>query len=205
MNENSSSWLIWVAVAVGFVLLLGIGVAIGNSADNTGDTVRASSWADDVCGTVGAWEGQLEAIGDSVNLSNVGARRSDGASGDSVEGTIYVRQAVDRAIQATNDTLQEGLRRAGIPEGNGGVQASAALLDWAQVTENALIAAETSMRDKPNTTSAAFASLGTAVKALESSAVLGRAAFVTAAATDPAIADALTGSRNCSKLMEDQP
>ncbi len=193
------------AVAVGFVLLLGIGVAIGNSADNTGDTVRASSWADDVCGTVGAWEGQLEAIGDSVNLSNVGARRSDGASGDSVEGTIYVRQAVDRAIQATNDTLQEGLRRAGIPEGNGGVQASAALLDWAQVTENALIAAEASMREKPNTTSAAFASLGTAVKALESSAVLGRAAFVTAAATDPAIADALTGSRNCSKLMEDQP
>ena len=203
--KDSSSWLIWVAVAVGFVLLLGIGVAIGNSADKTGDTVRASNWADDVCGAVGAWEGQLEAIGDSINLSNVGARRNDGGSGDSVEGTIYVRQAVDRARQATNDTLQEGLRRAGIPEGNGGVQASAALLDWAQVTENALIAAEQSMRQKPNTTSAAFASLGTAVKALESSAVAGRAAFVTAAATDPAIADALTGSRNCSKLMEDQP
>ena len=200
-----STWLIYVACAVGFVLLLGIGVAISDGADHKGDTVKASNWADDVCGTVGSWEGQLEAIGDDVKLSNVGARQSDGASGDSVEGTIYVRQAVDRAIQATNDTLQEGLRRAGIPEGNGGAQAAAALLDWAQVTENALLAAQQSMRQKPNTTSAAFASLGTAVKALESSAVAGRAAFVTAAATDPAIADALTGSRNCSKLMEDQP
>ena len=81
-----------------------------------------------MCGTVGSWEGQLEAIGDDMKLSNVGARQNDGGSGDSVEGTIYVRQAVDRAIQATNDTLQKGLRRAGIPEGNGGAQASAALL-----------------------------------------------------------------------------
>jgi hypothetical protein len=180
-------------------------VAAFGGDDNTGETVRVSSWADDVCGTVGAWEGQVEAIGDEVELSNVGARRNDGGSGDHVEGTLYVRGAIERALDATNETLQEGLKRAGFPDVPQGRQASTILQDWAQDTENGLLIARATLRGEPNTTSAAFRSLGVAVAALERSAVEGRAAFRQVAALDQELADALDDRGNCRRLMEDQP
>jgi len=85
---------------------------IGKGRHNTGEIVRTSRWADDVCSTTGAWEGELEGIRDELGKSNFAARPSDGGSGDSVEGTISVREAVDCAIRATTDTLQERLKRA---------------------------------------------------------------------------------------------
>ena len=116
--------LVWIgAILAGVIVVTGVVAAIGNT-DNTGETVRASKWADDVCGTTGAWEGQLEGIRDEMSASNFAARQNDGGSGDSVEETISVREAVDRAIRATTDTLQEGLTRAGIPDANQGSKAS---------------------------------------------------------------------------------
>ena len=60
--------------------------------------MRASNWAEDVCGTIGAW-GQIEAIADEVRTANAAVRPNDGGSGDSVEGTIFVRTAITCAIQ----------------------------------------------------------------------------------------------------------
>ena len=51
----------------------------------------AGAWADDVCGAVGAWEGQLEAIGDELDAQQRRRAAHDGGSGDAVEGTVYVR------------------------------------------------------------------------------------------------------------------
>src|SRR3954465_12818913 len=102
------------AVIAGVIVLSALVGAASNGRDHTGETVRASGWADDVCGTTGAWEGQLEAIRDEMSASNFAARQNDGGSGDSVEESISVREAVDRAIRATTDTLQTGLERAGI-------------------------------------------------------------------------------------------
>jgi hypothetical protein len=195
---------IWIAVVVGVVVVTAAAAAVGGR-DHTGDTVRASTWADDVCGSVGAWEGQLEDIGDELKLSNVGARRNDGGSGDQVEGTVYVRGAIDRAIQATDQTLQEGLKRSGNPDVGAGERASLILRTWAQQTENGLRVVEDRLDHKPNTTSAAFASLGASVAVLERSAVQGRAAFRRVSGLDSQLADALDGSRNCRDLMKDQP
>jgi hypothetical protein len=178
--------------------------AVGGN-DNTGETVRVSSWADDVCGTVGAWEGQLEVIGDELKQSNFGARRNDGGSGDAVEETLYVRGAIERALDATDVTLQEGLKRAGYPDVAQGRAASAILRDWAQETENGLLVARATLRHDPNTTSAAFASLGAAVATLERSAIAGRAAFRQVAALDQELADELENSGNCRDLMKEQP
>ena len=163
-----STWLIYVACAVGFVLLLGIGVAISDGADNKGDTVKASNWADDVCGTVGSWEGQLEAIGDDVKHEQR-RRASITTAPPATPSRARSTSARPSTVRSRPPTTRcrRDCERAGIPEASGGAQAAAALLDWAQLTENALLAAEQSMRQKPNTTSAAFASLGTAVKALE--------------------------------------
>lgn len=194
-----------VAVVVGIVVVSGVVAAIGNGRDNSGETVRAARWADDVCGTVGSWEGQLEGIRDELRLGNLGARRSDGGTGDSVEQTISVRSAVDRAIAATNQTLQEGLKRAGIPDANKGAQAAAVLHDWAQRTETNLRVAKAQLKQKPTSPSEAFAALGPPVAALAKSALDGRASFKQVAALDPALADALGGSRNCRDLTKEQP
>ena len=130
-------WVLAVVLVVGLGVILGVSAAVAND-DNTGQTVSADDWADDVCGAVGAWAGQLEAIRDELDQSNYAARRNDGGSGDSVERTLVVRVAIDRAIQSTNDTLRQGLKRAGSPEGAGGQAASLALRGWALKTERDL-------------------------------------------------------------------
>jgi hypothetical protein len=197
--------LVWIgAILAGVIVVTGVVAAVGNS-DNTGETVRASSWADDVCGTTGAWEGQLEAIRDEMRASNFAARQNDGGSGDSVEETISVREAVDRAIRATTDTLQRGLERAGIPDANQGSKASATLLTWANRTEENLRIAKALLKEKPSSPAEAFGNLVPPAAALARSALEGRAAYKRVAALDPALADALNGSRNCRDLMKEAP
>jgi hypothetical protein len=197
--------LVWIgAILAGVIVVTGVVAAVGSS-DKTGETVRASSWADDVCGTTGAWEGQLEAIRDEMSASNFAARQNDGGSGDSVEQTISVREAVDRAIRATTDTLQTGLERAGIPDANQGSKASATLLTWANKTEENLRLAKGLLKEKPNSPAEALGNLVPPAAALARSAVEGRAAYKRVAALDPALADALDGSRNCRDLMKETP
>ncbi len=198
--------LVWIGVFVaGAILVSAVVAAVDNGSDHAGETVRAASWADDVCGTTGAWEGQLEAIRDEMRASNFGARRSDGGSGDSVEQTISVREAVDRAIRATTDTLQEGLKRAGIPDASSGAQAAATLRNWAEQTEKNLRIAKAQLKQKPGSPADAFALLGPPVRALSLSALQGRAAFGRVAELDPELGDALDGSRNCRDLRKDAP
>ena len=198
-------WVLALVIGLaGALVLSAIVGAADNGRDQTDETVRVESWADDVCGTVGAWEGQMEAIGDELELSNVGARRNDGGSGDHVEGTVYVRGAIDRAIEATDQTLQEGLKRAGYPDVSQGRQASAIMRDWAQSTENGLRVSEATLDDEPNSTTAAFRALGLSVASLERSAIEGRAAFARVGALDSELADALDSRGNCRRLKEDQ-
>ena len=105
------------------------------AATTPAETVRAEVWADDVCGTVGAWQGQLKDIREELRHNNWAARRSDGSSGDSQEQVVTVHDAVDRAMRATQETLQEGLKRAGIPDVGQGEQASLIVRQWAERTE----------------------------------------------------------------------
>jgi hypothetical protein len=195
----------WLAVLAGIVAVLVLGAIVAEGQDNTGETVRTSAWADDVCGTVGTWEGQLEDIGNDVALSNVGARPNDGGSGDHVEGTLYVREALGRVIDATNETLQEGLKRAGAPDVAQGEAASLILRNWAQQTENDLHAVRVLLKESPNTTAAAFRGLGATVAVIERSAVAGRAAFRQVAALDSELASAIEDENNCEELMREEP
>jgi hypothetical protein len=198
--------LFWIgAIVIGVIVLSGFVAAVGNGRDNTGETVRSSRWADDVCGTTGAWEGELEAIRDEMRKSNYATRQNDGGSGDSVEQTIFVREAVDRAIRATTDTLQKGLKRAGQPDANQGAQASTTLLTWANTTEKNLRVAKALLKEKPRSPAEAFGNLVPPAAALAVSAVQGRAAYKRVAALDPALADALNSSRNCRDVQKSAP
>lgn len=186
------------------VIMAATGIAAGNGRDHSGETVRASKWADDVCGTVGAWQGQLKDIREELRHNNWAARRSDGYTGDAQEEVVTIHGAVDSAISATQETLQEGLKRAGIPDTSQGAGAAAILRDWADQTEHNLRIAKGHIKQKPTSVSEAFASLIPPVTALAASAVQGRAAFKKAAALDSEVGAALT-SRNCGRLLGKQP
>lgn len=193
------------ACILGVIVLMAVtGVAAGNGRDHSGETVRANSWANDVCGTVGAWQGQLKDIREELRHNNWAARRSDGYTGDAQEEVVTISGAVDSAISATQNTLQEGLKRAGIPDTSNGAGAAAILRDWADQTEHNLRVAKGHIKQKPTSVSEAFASLIPPVTALATSAVQGRAALKKAAALDSEVGAALT-SRNCGRLLEKQP
>jgi hypothetical protein len=199
-------WWAWVIVIlVGWGVIAAVSAGVSSGRDHTGETVRASQWAQAVCGTTGAWEGDLEAIRDEISKNNYAARQNDGGTGDSVEGNISIREGVDRAIRATTDVLQEGIKRAGIPDASQGEAASALLRSWAEQTEENLRLAKTQLKVKPESPAEAFANLGPPVRALAISALQGREAFRSAAALDPEIADAIDGSRHCRDLMREDP
>ena len=193
------------SIVLGVLVVTAVIAAADNGRDHTGDTVRTSGWANDVCGTVGSWEGDIEGIRNELRDSDFAARRDDGGSGDSVEQRVTLRSAVDRAIRATETTLQEGLKRAGIPDATNGSQASQILQSWAQRTETNLRVAKSELRQKPDSPAAAFAALLAPANALARSALDGRAAFKKVAALDPAFADAIDGSGNCRRLMKEAP
>lgn len=196
---------VWLAVLGGFLVLLLVSVVVAEGRDNEGETVRPERWADDVCDVIGAWEGQLEVVADEIDLSSVAVRRHDGGSGDEVEGTIHVRDAVDRAVQATNDTLHEGLTRAGSPDVADGDEAASILADWARSTEARLRIVRNALEVTPNTTATAFGGLAAAVVVLENAAEAGREAFAAVAELDPELADAIEGERSCQELRSEEP
>jgi hypothetical protein len=198
-------WVWVIVILVGVVALTGVVAAATSPRDHTGDTVRPSTWANDVCGVVGAWEGDLHAIRDEYQRNSYAARQHDGGSADSVEGRVTLREAVDRAIRATQDTLQEGLKRAGNPDVPTGPHASATLRAWAQRTERNLRIAKQELKHKPTSTSEAYTLVVTQASALVRSIQDGEAAFAQVAKLDPALADAFNSSKNCQELKEGQP
>jgi hypothetical protein len=194
-------WVIGILLGLGLLLIL---VAAGNGRDNTGETVRTQAWADDVCRTVGAWEGSLKDIRKELQKSNYGARNSDGSTGDTLENTVSVRLAVDKAIIATKQTLRHGLQRAGAPDSPQGAKAAAAMRAWALQTEaNLLVARQQLKHDPPKSSiaSQAFELLSAPVTALARSAVQGRATVKAVAALDPALGDAFQRSGTCRRLQ----
>src|SRR4029079_4406253 len=104
------------ACILGVIVLMGVSAAASGGRDHSGEQVRANKWADDVCGTIGAWQGQLKGVRDELRHNNWAARRSDADTGDAQEDFVTIHGAVDSMISATQETLQEGLKRAGIPD-----------------------------------------------------------------------------------------
>lgn len=193
-------WL-WVPIIlVGVVAVCAAAALASDGRDHSGQTVRASAWADDVCGTVGAWDGAIEDLRDEISHNSYGARANDGGSGDSVESNIFVRAAITRAIRATNDVLQEGLERAGTPDTSQGQAAAGVLRAWAAATEIKLRAIRQSLRHDPTSVGASYTALVDASTVLQRSIASARAAFTLVSQTDTDLGSAIKGSDNCSTL-----
>jgi hypothetical protein len=192
-------FLALVVGTIGALVLIAVLVGIAADEDNSTKIVTLERWTEDTCGTVATYKGQLEAIGDDLRRSRPGLRDNDCGSGDHVEASVDVRDAIDRALQGAG-TLQEGLLRAGIPDAREGGEASLILRTWAQELEDDLRASQVGFDDSVADSTLAYDQLRAATAALGASIAEGRRAYQEVLALDSAYEDAFTGERACNDL-----
>ena len=78
--------LTWViGIAVGLVLVLVVTGAIGHRNDRE-DTVTAGEWAQNVCGTVGVWRGELKSIVEDVRTPSAVAPSGEEPQSETPQG-----------------------------------------------------------------------------------------------------------------------
>jgi hypothetical protein len=120
-----------------------------------------------------------------------------------VEGNVFIRAVITRAIRATNDVLQEGIKRAGTPDTSHGQAAALVLRGWAERTEIQLRAIRRSLKQDPHSVESSYTALTDASLVLQRSIAVGHQAFESLGLTDTDLGDAISGSSTCRTLTEE--
>ncbi len=192
----------WALAAVGVIAVIIVAAAIGGR-DKSDETVPAGEWAQSVCGAVGVWRGELEAIIDDIRdpaaVGNTGDDEPQSETPQSRRG--FIRAGLEVAVQAT-DTLVEGIDNAGAPDTPQGQQAAQQVSDWAGSSKDDLEEAQDSLDAEADTLEDAIRQLTTAAGALGTTLASGVRTFTAVAASDPAIAAALRDSSTCQELRK---
>ena len=128
MKRGPLTWI--VGIAVGVVLVLGVTALIGNR-DKQGETVTAAEWAQNTCGSVGAFRGEMESIVEDIRTPSAVIASGEEPQSETPQGrTGFIRVGMERGVQATK-TLVEGVDNAGIPDTAEGEEAARRVSAWA--------------------------------------------------------------------------
>jgi hypothetical protein len=195
--------LAWIlAVVAGVALVIVVTALIGNR-DESDETVPAGEWAQSVCGTVGVWRGELDAIVEDIRtpaaVGDTGFTEPQSETPQSRRG--FIRAGLERAVQAT-DTVVDGIDNAGTPDTPQGAQAAQQISDWASSSKDDLEQAQDSLDEEADTLEDAIRQVTTAAGALGTTLASGVKTLVDVAATDPALAAALRESSTCQVLRD---
>jgi hypothetical protein len=195
--------LTWIGVAVGVVLVLGVTGLIGNR-DESGEPVTAGEWAQNTCGAVGVWRGEIEAIVDDIRTpSSTSTAGGEEPQSETPQGRAgFVRKGLERAVQAT-ETLVEGIDNAGIPDTAQGEEAAGLVSDWADSALGDLEDAEDSLDEEADSLEASIEQLTEAAGAIASTLGSGVQIIADIAQLDPEVASALQESSTCQQLREE--
>jgi hypothetical protein len=196
--------LVWLVVAAGVVAVLLVTVAIGNN-DKSGETVSAGEWAQSVCGAVGTWRGEMEAIVESVRTpASRGTLGVEEPQSQTPQGrTGLVRDGLESAVQAT-DTLVEGIDNAGTPDTSQGAEAAQKVSDWADSSRDELDKAQDSLDEEAETLEQAITQFRGAAGAVGTTLASGVQTFAQVAQLDPLLVGAFEDSSTCQQLREEQ-
>jgi hypothetical protein len=195
-------WVVWVGVLVGLVVLIGIGAAIGGD-DDTDETVTALEWADNVCGTVLVWRGEMESIVDGVRAAGQAGTSGTESGAQSPQGRSgSVLTGLEQALLAT-ETMVEGIARAGVPDTPEGETAAQGLESWASDSVDEIEDAQNALEEDVDTTSEEIERLSDAVGTIVAVYASGGQAVADAAVADPELGSALRDSEKCEQLREE--
>ena len=196
-------WLWVVVIVAGIVAVTGVVALVGRD-DNKGQTVSAGDWADDVCGSVAVWRGEIELVVDSIrNPEAGGSLGAEEPQSETPQGrTALIRDGLERTVRATA-TMITGIDNAGVPDTPQGEQATNAISGWADATRNDLEDAQDSLDQEADTLADAIAQLTDAARAITGAVTSGVKAVADVARTDPELAAALRDSSTCQQLREE--
>ena len=128
MGRGPLTWI--VGIAVGVVLVLGVTALIGNR-DDSGEPVTAGEWAQNVCGAVGVWRGEIEAIVEDIRTPSASSTAGEEPQSETPQGrTGFVREGLERGVQAT-ETHGRGRRQRRHPRHRGWRGGGERVSDWA--------------------------------------------------------------------------
>ena len=195
--------LVWILVAVGILALILATVAIGSR--DEGEPVTATEWAQNICGAVGAWRGELESIVDDVRKApSRGATGTEEPQSETKQGrTALVRQGLERAIEATK-TMVDAVAHAGVPQSqNGGEAAADEISNWADSAVDNLEEAEDSLDDEPESIQTAMEQYANAAEAIAETLVSGARTLAEIGRANPELAAAFRSSSTCRQLPQE--
>jgi hypothetical protein len=195
-------WVVWVGILAGVVVLIGIVAAVGGD-DDTEETVSALEWADNVCGTVFVWRGEMESIVDGVRSAGDTSASGGESGAESPQGRSgSARTGLEQALLAT-ETMVEGIALAGIPDTPNGQDVADALASWADDAVDQLEDAQDALAEDTDTTSEKLERLAGAVGTIVEVYASGRQAVAEAAVDDPELLSALRESEKCEQLADE--
>lgn len=195
-------WVTWVAILAGIVLLVLVTAAIGNR-DESGETVSAGKWAQNVCGAVGVWRGELEATVEDVRTPSSAAPGVEEPQSETPQGrTGFVRKGVERAVQAT-DTLIEGIENAGVPDVDQGQEAADIANRWAQSTKDEFEEAQDALEDEADDLADAVDQFTAAARSIAVALTGGVQALADIVRLSPELTQALAASSTCREVREE--
>jgi hypothetical protein len=194
--------LFWIiAIVAGIVAVIGVAALLGD--DDSGDTVAGGEWAQSVCGTVGVWRGELEAIVEDIRTPTSAGTGSEEPQSETPQGrTGFVRQGLERAIQAT-ETMVEGVENSGTPDTAQGEDVAQLVSSWADSAVDDLEDAEESLDEEADSLEESIRQLTGAVGAIGSVLASGTQTVADIARADPELTDALRDSSTCQELREE--
>ena len=197
-----SGWLVAAGIAAGLVVLLGVVALIGGD-DDSGETVSAQEWADNVCGTVLVWRGEMESIVDGVRSAGGSGTAGSESGAESPQGESgSVRTGLEQALLAT-ETMVEGVSRAGIPDTPNGQDAADGLSGWADGAVDEIERAQDALGEETDSTSDELEQLAAAVGTIVEVYASGGQAVADASGEDPELLTALAQSATCENLKEE--
>ena len=199
-----SGLLRWLLVAAGIIVVLLVTVAIGHR-DKSGEKVPPGEWAQNVCGAVGTWRGEMEAI---VEQTRTPPSKGDLGVAEPQSETpqtrrTLIRTGLQESVRATK-TMVEGIDEAGTADSGQGGEAAKQVSDWADTSKKNLEDAQKSLEKEAQTLEEAVAQYGGAARAVGSTLATGVKTIASVAKLDPVLANAFRESSTCQQLREEQ-
>jgi hypothetical protein len=193
----------WILAAAGVAAVIVVVAAIGGR-DESDETVTAGEWAQSVCGAVGVWRGELEAIVEDIRTPNASSTAGgEEPQSETPQGrTGLIRKGLERGVQAT-ETLAEGIDNAGIPDTPQGTDVADVVADWADETLEAFEQAEDSLDDEAETIEESVEQLTAAAGSIGRALAGGTQALADVVRLDTEAASALRDSSTCQQVREE--
>jgi hypothetical protein len=195
--------LIWILAAAG-VLLVIVAAALIGGRDKSGEAVTADDWAQSVCGAVGVWRGEVEAIVEDIRTPaafNMAA--GEEPQSETPQGrTGLLRKGLERVVQAT-ETMVEGIDNAGVPDTPQGETAASQVSEWADSALDELEEADEALDEEADSLEESLEQLGAVAQAMRSVLAGGVQTIAELGRVDPQLTATLRASSTCREIGEE--